>query len=133
MILLFQNMLINSFCIFLDTDDENKNESLEENHSNSLPESSNSKKNKPIKISSQVLSGSSRLEYILIFILRFYYLNMVYILYGHWLVYEDHENINNCQSKSQSHTIYNKRNNIIKSGHQVLSGIQLKIVSVLRF
>jgi len=43
MILLFQNMLLNSFCIFLDTD-ENKNKSLEENHSNSLLESSNSKK-----------------------------------------------------------------------------------------
>jgi len=72
MILLFQdNMLLNSFCIFLDTDDENKNKSLEENHSNSLPESRNSKKNKPIKISSQVLSGSLRLEYILIFMLRF--------------------------------------------------------------
>lgn len=56
---------------FSDTDDENKDKSLEENHSYSLPESSNSKKNKPLKISSQVLLGSSRLEYILIFMFRF--------------------------------------------------------------
>lgn len=27
---------------------------------------------------------------------------------------------------SQPHAIYNKRNNIIKSGHEVLSGIQLE-------
>jgi len=40
------------------------------------------------------------------------------------IVYENHENKNNCQSKTQPHTIYyNKRNNIIKSDHQVLSGI----------
>jgi len=117
---LFKNMLWNNFCIFLDTDDDNnKNISLRENHSNIQPESIESKKNKPIKFNSKMLSaGTSRLKNITILGYCFYYFNIIVVLIGQLLGYENHENMNN-SSQSKSMQLQ------IKSGHQVLSVITI--------
>lgn len=68
------------------------------------------------------MSGNSSLKDTLIL----GYFNIIFVLIGQSLGYENDEVMNNSQSKS-THTMYNKRITTIKlADHEVLAGIWLK-------